>query len=260
MSSRRELTAAVLGAVLAGGLALVAGGQSWARVTVDRSPPLPPVTGVLNGADAAPLVPATGLVLLAAGGGPARRPRRRPGRRRAADGRRRRRAGLVGLRALTGGLDAAAADLPGVGGARSAAATVDLAAGWPVLAVVAGLLGVAAGLLVVLRGRSWPGMGRRYERPGSPAAPARVQTDEDRAQAAWRALDRGEDPTADPSGDQRGGPERHLMTICAVLPSQRSSVTSTDADTDTQPAVGRRCPRAGRSRCPRRASGRRCRR
>ena len=207
MSSRRELTAAVLGAVLAGGLALVAGGQSWARVTVDRSPPLPPVTGVLTGADAAPLVPATGLVLLAAavallavrGAG-----RVVVGLLMAVAG------GVLawsGLRALTGGLDAAAADLPGVGGARNAAATVDLAAGWPVLAVVAGLLGVAVGLLVVLRGRSWPGMGRRYERPGSPAAPARPQTDEDRAQAAWRALDRGEDPTADPSGDQRGGPE-----------------------------------------------------
>ena len=207
MSSRRELTAAVLGAVLAGGLALVAGGQSWARVTVDRSPPLPPVTGVLNGADAAPLVPATGLVLLAAavallavrGAG-----RVVVGLLMAVAG------GVLawsGLRALTGGLDAAAADLPGVGGTRSAATTVDLAAGWPALAVVAGVLGVAAGLLVVLRGRSWPGMGRRYERPGSPAAPARPQTDEDRAQAAWRALDRGEDPTADPSGDQRGGPE-----------------------------------------------------
>ena len=204
---RITLGAAVLGAVLAGGLALVAGGQSWARVTVDRSPPLPPVTGVLNGADAAPLVPATGLVLLAAavallavrGAG-----RVVVGLLMAVAG------GVLawsGLRALTGGLDAAAADLPGGGGARNAAATVDLAAGWPVLAVVAGLLGVAVGLLVVLRGRSWPGMGRRYERPGSPAAPARPQTDEDRAQAAWRALDRGEDPTADPSGDQRGGPE-----------------------------------------------------
>jgi len=206
VNARRELTAAVLGAVLAGGLALVAGGQSWARVTVDRSPPLPPVTGVLNGADAAPLVPATGLVLLAAavallavrGAG-----RVVVGLLMAVAG------GVLawsGLRALTGGLDAEAADLPGVGGTRGAS-TVDVATGWPALAVVAGLLGVAAGLLVVLRGRSWPGMGRRYERPGSPAAPARPQTDEDRAQAAWRALDRGEDPTADPSGDQRGGPE-----------------------------------------------------
>ena len=42
-------------------------------------------------------------------------------------------------------------------------------------------------------------MGRRYERPaatdGRRAAPRRPETDEDRAQAAWKALDRGEDPT-----------------------------------------------------------------
>jgi uncharacterized membrane protein (TIGR02234 family) len=66
--------------------------------------------------------------------------------------------------------------------------------------VAAGLLGAAAGLLVVARGRQWPGMGRRYERSGSsPTAPspARAQTDEDRAQAAWQALDRGEDPTVE---------------------------------------------------------------
>jgi hypothetical protein len=42
-------------------------------------------------------------------------------------------------------------------------------------------------------------MGRRYERAQDAAAPApaRARTDEDRALDAWRALDRGEDPTAD---------------------------------------------------------------
>ena len=63
---RRELTAAVLGAVVAGALALVAGGQAWAQVSAERGAPLPPVSGALTGSDAAPLVPATGLVLLAA--------------------------------------------------------------------------------------------------------------------------------------------------------------------------------------------------
>jgi uncharacterized membrane protein (TIGR02234 family) len=71
--------------------------------------------------------------------------------------------------------------------------------GWAALALVAGVLGVLAGLLLVLRGRSWPGMGRRYERTGTaprPApAPARPETEEDRHQAAWKALDRGDDPT-----------------------------------------------------------------
>jgi hypothetical protein len=46
-------------------------------------------------------------------------------------------------------------------------------------------------------------MGRRYERPAAAAAaPVRRRTDEDRALDAWRALDRGEDPTED-SGEQR---------------------------------------------------------
>jgi uncharacterized membrane protein (TIGR02234 family) len=68
------------------------------------------------------------------------------------------------------------------------------------LVLAAAVLAVAAGLLVVLRGRGWPAMGRRYERPapgdGGPA-PARPPTDEERASAAWRALDRGDDPTDD---------------------------------------------------------------
>jgi hypothetical protein len=39
-------------------------------------------------------------------------------------------------------------------------------------------------------------MGRRYERAAATApAPARRRSDEDRALDAWRALDRGEDPT-----------------------------------------------------------------
>jgi uncharacterized membrane protein (TIGR02234 family) len=100
------------------------------------------------------------------------------------------------VRALTGGLAEAATQLPGVG--RTAGpVTVDAATGWPVAVIAAGVLAVVVGLLVVARGRTWPGMGRRYERPG--AAPARARTDEERATDAWRALDRGLDPTADPT-------------------------------------------------------------
>ena len=199
-AARKELTAAVLGAVGGGALALVAGGQSWARVTAVRDAPLPPVTAALGGADAAPLVPAAGLVLLAAA--VALLAVRGPGRAvvgllMAAAG------GLLawsGIRALAGGLSDAASQVPGVG--RGAGqVTVAVSAAWPVLAVLAGLLGIGAGLLAVLRGRTWPAMGRRYERTGAaaPAAARRAETDEDRAQAAWKALDRGDDPTADPA-------------------------------------------------------------
>ena len=199
-AARKELTAAVLGAAGGGALALVAGGQSWARVTAVRDAPLPPVTAALGGAEAAPLVPAAGLVLLAAA--VALLAVRGPGRAvvgllMAAAG------GLLawsGIRALAGGLSDAASQVPGVG--RGAGqVTVAVSAAWPVLAVLAGLLGIGAGLLAVLRGRTWPAMGRRYERSGvaTPAAVRRPETDEDRAQAAWKALDRGDDPTADPS-------------------------------------------------------------
>ena len=202
-TGRRELTTAVLGAAVAGALALVSGGQAWAEVTAERQAPLPPVVAVLSGADAAPLVPAMGLVLLAAA--VALLAVRSLGR--VVVGLLMAVAGGVlawsGVRALTGTLDAAVAGIPAGG------TTTDVTAVWPVLAAVAGLLGAATGLLVVLRGRSWPGMGRRYERgTGAPAAdtpaaatpaadtPARTETDEDRAQSAWKALDRGEDPTA----------------------------------------------------------------
>jgi uncharacterized membrane protein (TIGR02234 family) len=199
----RELTAAVIGAALAGGLALSAAGQGWAQVTHDRPAPLPPVSAALTGAEAAPLVSAAGLVLLAAavalfavrGAG-----RVVVGLLMAGAG------GVLGwsgVRALTGGLTVASAQVPGVGQGPDQV-RVDVAAAWPVVVVLAGVLGVAAGLLVVLRGRDWPGMGRRYERPdagddGRPAAArvARPPSDEDRAQAAWQALDRGEDPTED---------------------------------------------------------------
>jgi hypothetical protein len=78
--------------------------------------------------------------------------------------------------------------------------------------LVAGVLAVGLAVLVVLRGRSWPGMGRRYERgagagagAGHPNPTATGGTDEERTQAAWRALDRGEDPT-DAVADPRPAP------------------------------------------------------
>ncbi len=182
-AARRELAAAAGGSVGAGALALVAGGQPWAEATVDRQPPLPPVVDVLSGSDAAPLVPATGLVLLAAA--VALLAVRSAGRV------------VVGLLvAVAGGVLGWSAVRALTGGLATGEGTAEVDVAWPLLALVAGLLGVAAGLLVVLRGRAWPGMGRRYERTPEDAVPPRAETDDDRARAAWRALDRGEDPTA----------------------------------------------------------------
>jgi uncharacterized membrane protein (TIGR02234 family) len=201
-SERRELTVAVLASAVAGALALFAGGQTWATLSAVRPAPLPPVTGVLAGSTHAPLVPAAGLVLLAAAvallavrtGG------------RTAVGVLMTISGIAMAwtagRALAGGLRDAAAELPVVVGTPVS----EISALWPAAAVVAGVVGAGAGLLTVLRSRHWPAMGRRYERTASPvgggAAAPRPETDEERAHLAWRALDRGEDPT-DPAPGTR---------------------------------------------------------
>ena len=205
MTERREMTAAVLASAVAGGLALFAGGQTWATLAAVRPAPLPPVTGVLTGSTHAPLVPAAGLVLLAAAvallavraGG-----RTAVGVLMSISG-----VALVWTagRALAGGLRDAAAEVPVVVGTP----VTDISVVWPAATVVAGVLGALAGLLVVLRGRRWPAMGSRYERgtaqgAGTPV-PVRPRTDEERAHLAWRALDRGEDPTDLPPSAP-GGP------------------------------------------------------
>ncbi|MCO7218726.1 TIGR02234 family membrane protein [Klenkia sp. PcliD-1-E] len=202
MNRRRELTAAVLACAAAGGLALSSAGQSWAAVTVTRPAPLPPVDAALTGSTLAPLVPAAGLLLLAAA--VALFAVRSWGRvvlgvLVVAAGIA---LGTAAVRTLTGAVTVDPADLRTQVGLDRATVAVDPSVGWPVLALLAGVLGVAAGLLVVLRGRGWPGMGQRYQRTGTTTGPAprRPQTDEDRHQAAWKALDGGTDPTDDDPG------------------------------------------------------------
>lgn len=213
------MSLALAGCAAAGALALSSSSQRWLTLTATRPRPLPPVVEVLTGGQAAPLVAACGLLLLAAAVAvPAVRGTGRVavGLLVVAAG-----VGLVwsGFRALTGGLTAAAAAETVGRAGGGAGVTGALSAGWPAVVVAAGGVAALAGLLVVARGRHWPGMGRRYERSGSPAvpdpaaAPARAQTPEDRHQAAWRALDRGEDPTEDPTGnptpDGRAAPPAH---------------------------------------------------
>ncbi|RZU31410.1 Trp biosynthesis-associated membrane protein [Blastococcus saxobsidens] len=204
--ARRELTGAVLGCLVAGALVLSASGQRWADVTAERRSPLPPVSAALSGGDVAPLATAAGLVLLAAavallavrGAG-----RAAVGLVTAAAG-----GALVwsGVRVLAGGVADAAADLPGLTGSSVVSTAVDVSPVWPALSLLAGLLALVVGLLTAVRGRTWPAMGRRYERTATTATPARPRTDEDRAQDAWKALDRGEDPTEPPPPARSGDP------------------------------------------------------
>lgn len=111
----------------------------------------------------------------------------------------------VGVLALLAGLGTAAASAVGAGdsaalhteaarklalsGTRATEVSHTL---WPWLALVGGVLLAAAGLLTVRYGRSWPTMGSRYDAP-TRKAPARAA---DTPADLWKALDRGEDPTA----------------------------------------------------------------
>jgi uncharacterized membrane protein (TIGR02234 family) len=81
------------------------------------------------------------------------------------------------------------------GVAPGAAVTATAVPAWPLLAALGGLLLAAGGVAVVLRGRHWPTMSTRYEKPA--ARPAAAPTDA----GLWDALDRGHDPTA-PAGTQ----------------------------------------------------------
>ena len=76
-------------------------------------------------------------------------------------------------------------------------------AAWPWLAALGGVLLLLAGVLVITRGRDWPGMSSRYEAPtgrrvvGPGAAAKRTAgTEPSSPNDLWKALDRGEDPTA----------------------------------------------------------------
>ncbi len=225
MNGRRELGTALAGLVVAGGLALSAAGQTWITLTAVRRPPLPPVVDEVTGSQVAPLVTATGLLLLAAAVAlVATR-----GAARIAVGLLAACAGAAlgwsGVRTLTGGT-ALDRSLSTVGGSPGVQLHGHVQAAWPVLAVVAGVLAIAAGVLVVLRARSWPAMGRRYERPGSGATATRPTTSEDRAADAWRALDRGDDPTEDPTEDPTADPD------------EGAGATPADGSTGTGPRPG----------------------
>ncbi len=74
---------------------------------------------------------------------------------------------------------------------------------WWAIAALSGLAGMVAGAITAVRGRNWPSLSARYERPtgGTPTQEriAGVESDTNRTNTSaitmWDALDRGEDPT-----------------------------------------------------------------
>lgn len=209
MTNRRELAAATLLGVAGGGLAAGFAGRTWATVTGHGGTALAPALQHLTGRSLSGVVPALGWAGLA---GIAALLATR-GWARTAVG--------VLLTALGVVIAVAAPAAVRAGHVRAVAGdTSNLTTlagrlavhvnGWWVVALAGGVLLAAAGLLTVVRGRRWPGMSARYERPGTVAPPAG-----DDPASLWRSLDHGHDPTAgDPAGaaepaagDTAGRPE-----------------------------------------------------
>ncbi|WP_328621743.1 TIGR02234 family membrane protein [Streptomyces sp. NBC_00354] len=112
--------------------------------------------------------------------------------------------GLLALSGLGAAVSAVlAADDRQALDAQAARTTADTAAqvgalthtAWPYITAAGAALILVAGLLALRFGRSWPAMGGRYERDGSPRARKAAPVDPDRPEDLWKALDRGEDPT-----------------------------------------------------------------
>ncbi|GAA2833543.1 TIGR02234 family membrane protein [Kitasatospora paracochleata] len=95
----------------------------------------------------------------------------------------------------TAGLDAEAAHKLALTGAQAEQIT---RTGWPWVALAGGVLLALAGVLTVRFGRGWPAMGSRYEAPSRAAASAKARAES--PVDLWKALDRGEDPTAGSAG------------------------------------------------------------
>jgi drug/metabolite transporter (DMT)-like permease len=165
---RRELVLAVVACTAGAALALFAASRTWTVVEQVRPAPLPPLREAHIGAALAPWLPALALVALAGAG--ALVATRRTGRT------------LVGVLLVACGLGIV---LAAVHGLRDGAS-----AGWPVLCAAGGVVVAGTGLVAARRGRRWPVMGSRYERPAAPASDSAPTSTE-----MWDAIDRGNDPT-----------------------------------------------------------------
>ncbi|GAA2444461.1 TIGR02234 family membrane protein [Streptomyces macrosporus] len=99
----------------------------------------------------------------------------------------------------TAALDAEAAEVTGL--TRGAVESVAFGP-WPWVTAAGGALLLVAGLLALRHGRAWPAMSGRHERAGGarPGRGKRPVSDPDRPEELWKALDRGEDPTAGGGG------------------------------------------------------------
>lgn len=191
---RGSLLAALLLGGLGAAIVLLAAGETWATGSAPAARSLLPVT--VSGKDVTGLPDALALVGLAAlfavfavrGAG-----RILVCALLALSG-----AGTVWA-AVTGATDTAALNAAAAKASGLTGTTVQHVGhtAWPWIALLGGLMLLASGLLAVLRSHSWPAMSSRYERDGSTRVRRpRTAPDPEHPAELWKALDRGEDPTA----------------------------------------------------------------
>ncbi|MFL6238445.1 MAG: Trp biosynthesis-associated membrane protein [Actinomycetes bacterium] len=195
---RRELLVVVVLDLVGAVMVLLSVSRTWAHAVVAVSgSPQAPQTADLAGRSVAPLVAALGMVALAAviallatrGWW-----RVVVGAVLAVVG-----ALIIGSTALTSATDvrhgSALRDKVSTAVLRDARSSVELRP-WRHVAAAGGLLVVAAGLLAAARGRSWSGMGRRFDAPTAAPSPAPVAAEAPSQVDLWDQLERGQDPTA----------------------------------------------------------------
>ncbi|MFJ3901963.1 TIGR02234 family membrane protein [Streptomyces sp. NPDC090025] len=191
--ARRSLGAALLLGALGATVVLLSAGQKWAEGTASvagGSVPVEADGGAVTGVPTALAI--VGLAALVAVFAVRRTGRTMVSALLALSG-----AGAA-LAAVLGASDASAlnAEAARMSGNTAAAAVGLSHTAWPYVTAVGAALILAAGLFALRFGKSWPAMGGRYERSGTPRAARRqAAVDPDRPEDLWKALDRGEDPT-----------------------------------------------------------------
>jgi uncharacterized membrane protein (TIGR02234 family) len=192
VTPRRLYAPVVLATLAVGGLAFFAAGRTWARADV-KAEGLASARIAVSGTDAQPLVSALAVVVVTAGLASL-----------AAGPRMRRVVGVLtvvvaitaavlvprsGSSTLDDAVRSAAEKSPAYTGPSSLG---DISyAPWDLLAIAAFVLAVVLGVAMVRYAGRWPTMSSRYDAPSARRTRAGASDGD-----MWKAMDRGDDPTA----------------------------------------------------------------
>jgi uncharacterized membrane protein (TIGR02234 family) len=190
------LAMAVLACAAGAAIVLVAVSRTWGEVIQARPAPLPELREARSGASLFPWLPALALAALAGAGA-------LPATRRASRV-------AVGVVLVASGLGIVVGSVTALAGADtiSGSGGVGLGVGgtapfWSALCGLGGLAIAASGGIAAARGRDWPSLGTRYERPNEASTRGRHGNEGGASETQlWDALDHGHDPTQDSSRER----------------------------------------------------------